>query len=245
MAGTFLCPNTCGFAKTVAFELTQEVKKSLKQEPDEGYANYQTKLLREQFRQFKGVFSGAGNNFDIEYSKFVTKLPTLRDAIVKWNPRKFEEKKKYLKTFSRENWEKLLDTRKNEHSLVNCKSCCLRFADIQALFPVKSVLLKVKALNNPVIAAQDKLRKNSAVNSSTVLKPTQRDIKNTAQAVHDKVSPFFEQNYNVSFAEALSKVSELNLQHKSKSDQRRERRQHYIQTKKNIENQMAETALLR
>ena len=107
MAGTFLCPNTCGFSKTVAFELTQEGKKSLKQEPDESYAKYQTKLLQQQFRQFKSVFSGTGNNFDTEYSKYVKKLPSLKDAIIKWNTIKLEEKKKHLKTFSRENWEKL------------------------------------------------------------------------------------------------------------------------------------------
>lgn len=141
------CRNTCGFGKVVAFELSREVKNSPKQEPGEGYAKYQARLLQEQFRQFKSVISSVGNNFIIEYAKYVRKLPSLRDAIVKWSPRKLNEKKKYQETFLRENWKKLPEMRKNEDSFLSCKTCSLQFADKQALFPVKSAFLKVKALN--------------------------------------------------------------------------------------------------
>ena len=36
MAGTFLCPNTCGFGKIVALELSRKVGNSLPREKGEG-----------------------------------------------------------------------------------------------------------------------------------------------------------------------------------------------------------------
>lgn len=241
MAGTFLCPNTCGFGKIVALELSRKVGNSLPREKGEGNTKYHARLLQEQYKQFKCVFNVVEENFDVDFRKFTKKLPSLRDAINKWNYRKAEEKKTYLDTFSCANWQKLPDTRKKEHTFSNCKSCALRYADIQALFPVKSAVLKGKALKNPVFTAEKEARSRC---NGRVLKPSQKEIKNTAQAIYE-VAPLFEKTYDMSFAEALSKVPDLNLQHKTKNERRRDRRHHYRESKENIENQMAETAFLR
>jgi len=59
------------------------------------------------------------------------------------------------------------------------------------------------------------------------------------------VAPVFEKQFNVSFAEALSKVPELKLQHKTSNEMRNGKRKHYRNSKENIEKQMEETAFLR
>lgn len=48
------------------------------------------------------------------------------------------EKDKYLDKFSVNNWEKMAFMGKNEHSFANCKGCYHRYAEIQALLPVRS-----------------------------------------------------------------------------------------------------------
>ena len=111
MAGTFLCPNTCGFGKIVALELSRKVGNSLPREKGEGNTKYHARLLQEQYNQFKSFFNVVEENFDIDFRKFTKKLPSLRDAINKWNYRKAEEKT-YLDTFSCANCQKLPDTRK-------------------------------------------------------------------------------------------------------------------------------------
>lgn len=216
----------------------------MRNEPGEGNTKFRARVLQEQYQQFKSVFSVVEESFNLDFRKFAKKLPSLREAINKWSFRKSEEKKLYLATFSRAEWEKLSENRKKEHSFSNCKSCAVRYAGVQALFPVKSAVLKGKALKNPVFNASDVANKAGKF-SSRVLKPTQRDIKNTAKTIYDKVSPIFEKKYDVSLAEALSKVPNLGLQYKTVNDRRKERRQHYRESKKSIENQMAETAFLR
>ena len=77
------------------------------------------------------------------------------------------------------------------------------------------------------------------------MKPLQKDVKSAAKVIYSKIDSVFEKCYNTSFAEALSKVPELDLQHKTSSEHRNERRNHYKQCKENIEKQMEETAFLR
>ena len=81
--------------------------------------------------------------------------------------------------------------------------------------------------------------------SAPTVKPTQSDGKRVAKAMYDSIAPMFQSMYNQSLAEALSKNSELNLQHKTKEDRHKDRRYQYRRTKENIENQMKETSFLR
>ena len=99
--------------------------------------------------------------------------------------------------------------------------------------------MKGKALKNPVFTAEKEARSRCSV-----LKQSQKETKNTAQTIYEKVAPIFEKTYDMSFVETLSKVPDLNLQHKTK-ERIRDRRHHYRESKENIESQMAETAFLR
>ena len=242
MSGTFLCPNTCGFRKIVALELSKEIGKSLPRAHGKGNSKYKARVLQEQYRQFKSFFEPVSGNFDIDYKQFTKKLPSLKDAVSKWSRVKLAEKKKYLETFSRANWVKLSESRKREHTFANCKSCSLRHADVQAIFPVKSAVLKAKTLANPVFVAHDESERKGTGN---ILKPTQQLIKDTAKAIYDKVAPAFQKQCGVPLSEGLSKVTDMNLQYKTANDRRKDRRYHYSQVKINIENQMSETAFNR
>lgn len=242
MAGTFLCPNTCGFGKILALEASKKV--ALSKQEGESKTRFNNRLKQECYKLYISNFSLVEENFNIDLAKFNKKLPSLKDAINKWNFRKMDEKKLYLDTFSTSNWEKLSPVRKSEHTFSNCKGCALRYADVQALFPVKSSVLKGKAYQNPVFSSENEAQKLRC-NNGRVVKPSQREIKNTAKAMYNKLSPVFEQSYGMSFAEALSKLPGLDIQYKSKNDIRSDRRQHYRQFKENIEAQIEETAFIR
>ena len=99
MSVSFLCPNTCGFAKVVAFELSKDISKTLEWSKGESSAKYKSRVLTEEYKQFKSVFAPVADNFNIEYTKFVQKLPSLKDAIQNWSRTKRDEKQKYLDTF--------------------------------------------------------------------------------------------------------------------------------------------------
>jgi hypothetical protein len=78
--------------------------------------------------------------FAVDYKTFERKLPDLRKKFSGWNPRKYKERDQYLKAFSADSWKELPTTRKDEHSLMDCPSCCdccHRYSVYQALFPVK------------------------------------------------------------------------------------------------------------
>ena len=66
--------------------------------------------------------------------------------------------------------------------------------------------------------------------SAPTVKPTQSDGKRVAKAMYDSIAPMFQSMYNQSLAEALSKNSELNFQHKTKEDRRKDRRDQYKRT---------------
>lgn len=242
MTSTFLCPNTCGFGKILALEAARNVE--LSRENGESPTRFKARVLKESFAIYKENFKLVEENFNIDFSKFTKKLPALRKYINTWNFRKIDEKKKYLNTFSGSAWKKLSPARKSEHSFDNCKGCKLRYADVQGLFPVKSAVLKGKAIQNPVFNAANEAAKLRCQNGR-VVKPSQRDIKNTAKALYNKLSPVFESNYGMTLAEALCKSPDLDLQYKSQNDKRSQRRNHYRQAKNNIENQIAETAFIR
>ena len=242
MQGTFLSPSTCGFGRILALEANRRV--DLLKEKGESRTKYQARFQQECYRQYKESFGDVKENFDIDFEKFTKKLSTLQDAINKWNPRKINEKKQYLETFSSSSWEKLSETRKSEHSFTNCKGCALRHAETQALFPVKSRYLLGEARKNPVFNAAHEVN-NLRSRNGRVVKPSQRELKNAAKAMFDNMSSSFEKHYGADFAEVLSKASTTQLQNKSSNDIRSERRQHYRQFKNSVEESLKETAFLR
>lgn len=242
MQGTFLTPGTCGFGRIVALEVSRKV--ALPKDKRESKTKHNARIQQECYKLFKETFGDFNENFDIGFSKFTKKLPTLKNTINKWNNRKLEEKKKYLDTFSSLNWEKLSPVRKSEHSFTNCKCCALRHADTQALFPVKSKFLLGEARKNPVFNTSLEANKLRSRNGR-VVKPSQRELNNAAKSMFENISSSFEKHYGVDFKQVISKDSSHQIQNKSKNDIRSERRQHYRQFKKSIEESLAETAFLR
>lgn len=244
MATSLLSPNTCGFAKVVALELSREVGKAILKDQNESHTKYLSRVKQEQFKRFQGTFTDCKEgNFTVEFKKFQQNLPALRDTFNKWNCRKAEEKISFLETFSGDKWQKLSLSRKKEHSFSNCKGCAVRYANVLSYFPVKSSVLKGKAKANPVFNAEDEAKKLRG--NEQVVKPTQKDIITTAKAIYDKVAPPFEKEFKTTLAEALSKIPELNLQLKTKNERRQDRRNCYKKFKENVENQAKETSFLR
>ena len=244
LGSTFLSPSTCGFARVLALEASRKATSQISRVNRESQTKYKARVLQETYKIYKSNFAIVQENFNPEFSKFTKKLSKLKEYFNKWNFRKLDEKKKYLDTFSSCEWEKLSDIRKCEHSFENCRGCSLRYADVEACFPVKSLFLKGEATKNPVFNAESEASRLRSQNGR-VVNPKKRDIKNTAKAIYDKVSPVFEKNYGVTLAEALSKSPDLDLQYKSQNDTRCDRRSHYREAKASIESQLAETAFIR
>ena len=241
MSGTFLCPNVCGFAKVVALEIGKEVQNSIKKKECESVKDYRNHVKEEQYKRFNNSFSETGGKFDIDITKFHKNLLNLKSKVRKWSPRKSAEKSEYLNTFSIESWNNLPMARKREHSLANCRGCAVRYANVQSYFPVQSRFLIAKA--NPVFAAEIEAEKLKG--TGPVVKPLQADIRNTAKKIYNNVAPAFEKKFRTNLANAFTNVPELNLQHTSRDDRRKGKRNQFKQAKENIEKQMEETAFLR
>ena len=70
----------------------------------------------------------------------------------------------------------------------------------------------------------------------SMVRPTQKAIKSAVRHIYSKIDPPFQKVFKVSFAEAQTKVSELELQQKkNKIEKKRERRQRARQEKKKVE----------
>jgi hypothetical protein len=250
MYGTFPCPDTCGFAKVAALEIEEQIRNNAKENSEltKGKEN-EYKLKQEQYRQFNTNFNNkedGKNNFEINFTKYNTNLIKLRSIVRKWNFRKSNEKRQYLDTFSLKQWKKLSEERKSEHRLANCRGCAVRYAAVQAFFPVKSQFLKGRIKSSPVLRAHNEAAKLK----SPSVKPKRSDVKKSAKAIYEAISPTFKNTFGTSFAEALASVPESQLQtkkipNKDNQEKHKVRREQYRKAKENIEEQMKDTAFLR
>ena len=111
--------------------------------------------------------------------------------------------------------------------LRNCHACQVHHFAFQSLFP-NTVRFKPQKL------VQKALVENGNVGNNKV-KPTQKAITSAAKHIYLKINGHFQKTFNVSFAEAQTKVSELELQQKkSKIQKKRERRQRARQEKNKV-----------
>ena len=139
-------------------------------------------------------------------------------------------------------WKKLSEERKSEHRLANCRGCAVRYAAVQAFFPVKSQFLKGRIKSSPVLRTHNEAAKLK----SPRVKPKRSDVKKSAKAI----SPTFKNTFGTSFAVALASVPESQLQtkkipNKDNQEKHKVRREQYRKAKENIEEQMKDTAFLR
>ena len=111
--------------------------------------------------------------------------------------------------------------------LRNCHACQVHHFAFQSLFP-NTVRFKPQKL------IQEAFVENGNVGNNKV-KPTQKAITTAAKHIYLKINGHFQKTFNVSFAEAQTKVSELELQQKkSKIQKKRERRQRARQEKNKV-----------
>ena len=240
-----MCPRACGFVKVATIEIARKARSEARKRGDETASQFRARIHEEQFRLFEEIFKDLEEQ-TLNYKGFVKKLPALLEKFNKWSSKKLDQKAKYMNVFSLLHWKQLPTAQKREHTMSNCKSCNVRHSETLALFPVNSNSIRGKALKNPVFAAQSQVN-DSLRGAAGKVSPTQsqREIKSAARSIYNTIAPSFHQTYNVTLAEALSKVSELNLQNKTKSDLQEVRRQHYRATKESVEKQMEETAFAR
>ena len=172
MAGTFLCPRTCGFVKVATIEIARKARSEARKRGDETASQFRARIHEEQFRLFEEIFKDLGEQ-TLNYKGFVKKLPALLEKFNKWSSKKLDQKAKYMNVFSLLHWKQLPTAQKREHTMSNCKSCNVRHSETLALFPVNSNNIRGKALKNPVFAASqvnDSLR-----GAAGKVSPTQRD----------------------------------------------------------------------
>jgi len=228
-------PETCGFAKVAAFNAAKESRAILKEKNSS-----KSQELQETFKLFCDALKEHSNAQEIDFQTFVRRFPYFEAVIKKWNPRKKAEKDTYFAKFSSESWTNLSQAKKREHSFSNCKGCYQNYADIQALFPVRSPNLKKKAKNNPFNVVKE-LQSNSKLN------PVSKRIAiNGASLLYEKLNPAFEKWSGIPLGEALSKVPEAKVEVKKSAGERKNVRRNIMRAAKDkVETQWKETALQR
>lgn len=123
----------------------------------------------------------------------------------------------YQDTFSVANWKALNLTQKKQHTLSNCGGCQVHYYAIHYLFPSGETFKAQKLLKEALI--------ESGVKTQSKVKPRQKAIKTAVKHIYSKVNGHFEKIFKVSFAEAQTKVKELELQKKARRNWERAARQ--------------------
>ena len=107
MAGTLLCPLTCGFVKVAAYSAFIS-SKDLAREKNEGSSKYQARKIRLRFDKYNEFFGEElESGFAIPFQTFTKKFPDFLSFMQKWKSRKKGDKETFLKHFSLECWNKL------------------------------------------------------------------------------------------------------------------------------------------
>ena len=147
-------PHTCGFAKVAAWTAARAVLSETERDVNvESLKDYESRKVQCIFGKFEDNFNG-NSNFEIDFKTFRKKLPDLRKTFSTWNPRKFDERQKYLTTFSCEKRRQLGNERKAEHSLMDCQACSHRYVE-QSFFPVSSKQFLGCQQANPLFVAEN------------------------------------------------------------------------------------------
>lgn len=237
MVATIISPTSCSFARTAALEIVKETTQTFRRENREGTAKFRAHSMQECYKQFNEVFKDRSEEFAIDFSKFQKKIPALRDMFSRWNPKRKDEKERYLETFSIKNWNEMAHVEKKEHSFSNCQGCYHCYAEIQALLSVKSNQFLGIAKENPFFIA----------GKESKIKPRKAGkVKDIARALYNKIDATFQKVCSTSFGEVLTKLPELQLQkRKSPTKAKREKRQIYRNYKQKVEDEWEKTSLLR
>lgn len=157
----------------------------------------------QRWRHYRETLSeSAQSTFAVDKSTYMKKARIIYHSFRKMNSRSRTE---YFKYFSLANWNGLPDSQKSEHIIRTVMPA--KYFAFQSLFP-NTVRFKPQKL------VQEALVENGNVGNNKV-EPTQKAIKTAAKYIYLKINGHFQKTgFNVSFAEAQTKVSELELQQK-------------------------------
>ena len=149
-------------------------------------------------------------------------LTTIYSSFRKMNSK---ARAQYQDTFSMVNWKALNRAQKKQHTLSNCGGCQVHYYAIHNFFPSGEAFKTRKLLKEALI--------ESGVKTQSKAKPTQEAIKTAVKHIYSKVNGHFEKIFKISFAEAQTKVKELQLQKKKDAiEKKRQRRGRARQEKK-------------
>ena len=129
-------PLCCGFAKVAAYTIFSN-KQHLERHPGECSAKFKSRQCMFKYNTFREFF--ADEKFHVDYKTFINNFPKITvqiATIAKKNP---QHKREILNTFRLENWKEMVSTKKNLHSLTDCKGCSHheQYNALLSLFPVK------------------------------------------------------------------------------------------------------------
>ncbi|CAB4002168.1 Hypothetical predicted protein [Paramuricea clavata] len=244
MVVSLIHPNTCGFAKVIAWQLEKSTASTAIRSDGESLPKFRSRISKLHYENFIEAFSECKENYSISFATFQKRFQDLHTKFVKWNSRKINERVKYLATFETEKWKKLPSSKKAEHSLQECRGCSHSYSYEQSLFPVKSKQFNnCQDKNNFVTATQTA---NDVGESKAKVKCKKREVTKAARELYAQINLQFQKICQVPLAQALVSVPELQLQQKkSKTEMKKEKRDCYRKVKARIEEEWKETDILR
>ncbi|KAL9977591.1 hypothetical protein ACROYT_G015012 [Oculina patagonica] len=206
---------SCGFSRVAVKESFHKPGSVAKESnPVQRWKNY-----------FELLDESARAKLAVERTLYMKKSKIIYDLFRKMNS---QNRNKYLHHFSLAKWKALPESQKSEHTMLNCDACQVHHFAVQSLFPNAAKL-------KPQRLVQDALAQNENKLNSKV-KPTQKAIKSAVKHIYSKIDAPFQKVFKVSFAEAQTNVSELDLQAKKNMIQKKhERRQQACQEKQKVE----------
>ena len=148
----------------------------------------------------------------VEKNLYMKKARIVYDFFRKMNSRNRTE---YLEYFSFANWKTLPESQKAEHTVSNCDGCRVHHFAIQSLFPNTAKFRPQKLIKGALTEVK------AGETGNGMIKPTQKAIKSAVKHIYSKIDPPFQKIFKVSFAEAQTKVSELELQNNWKTKSKR------------------------
>ena len=193
---SFLDPRVCGYAKVAALHVDKTSWQKVSKGPRGGDVLHKSRVKSQQYSDFNEIFSDRQLDFSIDFQQFAKRLPSIKELFARWKGRDYKNKVEYLDTFSVENWKKLSSTKKNEHTLQDCKACFDNHTKLCPTFPTKSPTNEAAGKENPFTAS--KQFKTPSLTAKT--------LKDATLEIYSEVNTRFKKAFNISFFEAQTKV---------------------------------------
>ena len=112
----------CGFARVAVKRSFMKSTGKVEYDQDNWLKNY------------LAVFQGHQERYEVDKHSYVKRSKSLVNHFGKWKLK--TNKEKYTEHFSPNNWEKLTEYEKKQHTRTNCQACDVHHFPFQSLFPM-------------------------------------------------------------------------------------------------------------